>query len=169
MIDKNIPPDDELGYDPDETRNNYNKNDEEGERLEKSINQAHNRQRSILHFFQINPRKTFAVFEIMDLVFFSDVARSSVGSALTNLSDRGHLEMTPIQRMGPWSRKVYTWCLRGTVEWHLVEGEKDLYIKYSDVNKDWVFQKITRAIFKRWSGTKSEAQQRKEDLNNVRK
>lgn len=67
----------------------------------------------VLFFFQDNPGKEYTPMEVWLRVFRKEkVPLTSVRRAMSNLTKRGFLEKTEIQRMGVFGKYNYCWRLK---------------------------------------------------------
>jgi hypothetical protein len=87
----------------------YNTNDESGETLGNSQQQARYQEQVVLAYFRANRGLLFAPHEIP---MPAGTPLTSTRRAMTNLTKRGDLEKTHEMRMGTMGHMVHTWRLR---------------------------------------------------------
>ena len=93
------------------TQTYYNTNREEGETLQRSLDQAGKQDDRVLEFFREHPNGLFSREEVNRRVL-PEAPYTSAQRSITNLTDRGYLEKTVIMAMGQWGKMVHTWRLK---------------------------------------------------------
>jgi len=91
----------------------YNTNEESGDTLSHSEQQARMQQTLVLAFFQARPLRRFAPHEVHRSMP-EGTPLTSTRRAITNLTTQGHLEKTQEMRPGTFGKQVHTWQLTTT-------------------------------------------------------
>jgi hypothetical protein len=91
----------------------YNTNNEAGDTLTDSREQARRQEHAVLAWFQNHPGQHFAPHQIP---MATTAPLTSVRRAITNLTDAGLLEKTDVMTMGTFGKQVHTWRLRDEQE-----------------------------------------------------
>ena len=89
----------------------YNTTDSVAPERDLFESQARSQEEVLAVFFNNNPLGQYQPSQIQTTLF-PNAPITSVRRALTNLTERGILEKTTIQRQGPYGRPEYLWRMR---------------------------------------------------------
>jgi hypothetical protein len=93
----------------------YNTNRLDRDQLRAASKSNEKQQEKVLRFFQENPNRLFATFQIRQLLM-PKAPHTSAQRCISNLTDMGLLQKTDYMMNGPYNKQVHTWCLKMEVD-----------------------------------------------------